>query len=145
MSEQHVITITRGYALKESCPCVTSHVRLSRSCAFWAPQKRSPAVAFWWTPRPPACYRSVKMLGRYVPVRAQVVHVPAFSVHADQTELLDWLRTAPQPPEMTFVVHGEHTAAEAFRKTIEATLGWPVAVPRYLEQVRLIRRSDVPS
>jgi metallo-beta-lactamase family protein len=81
--------------------------------------------------------RSVKMLGRYVPVRAEVVHVPAFSVHADQTELLDWLRTTPEPPEMTFVVHGEKTAAEAFHKTIEETLGWTVAVPHYLEQVRL--------
>jgi metallo-beta-lactamase family protein len=77
------------------------------------------------------------MLGRYVPVRAEVVHVPAFSVHADQAELLDWLRTAPQPPEMTFVVHGEKTAAEAFQKTVEEALDWTVAVPRYLEQVRL--------
>jgi hypothetical protein len=38
---------------------------------------------------------------------------------------------------MTFVVHGEHTAAEAFQKTIEATLGWTVAVSHDLEQVRL--------
>lgn len=81
--------------------------------------------------------RSVKMLGRYVPVRAEVVHVPAFSVHADQRELLDWLRTAPQPPDMTFVVHGEPTAAEAFHKRIEETLDWTATVPRYLEQVRL--------
>src|SRR6266545_1550013 len=36
---------------------------------------------------------AVKMLGRYVRVRANVVHVPAFSVHADATELLAWLRT----------------------------------------------------
>ena len=28
--------------------------------------------------------KSVKMLGRYVPVRAEVVNVPAFSVHADR-------------------------------------------------------------
>jgi metallo-beta-lactamase family protein len=81
--------------------------------------------------------RSVKMLGRYVPVRAEVVNVPAFSVHADQSELLAWLRTAPRPPEMTLVVHGETTAAAAFQKTIEDTLGWTAAVPRYLEQVRL--------
>jgi metallo-beta-lactamase family protein len=81
--------------------------------------------------------RSVKMLGRYVPVRAEVVNVPAFSVHADQTELLAWLRTAPHPPEMTFVVHGEQTAAATFQKTIEDTLGWTAGVPRYLEQVRL--------
>jgi metallo-beta-lactamase family protein len=81
--------------------------------------------------------RSVKMLGRYVPVGAEVVNVPAFSVHADQAELLAWLRTTPRPPEMTFVVHGETTAAAAFQKTIADTLGWTAAVPRYLEQVRL--------
>jgi metallo-beta-lactamase family protein len=81
--------------------------------------------------------RSVKMLGRYISVRAEVVHVPAFSVHADQRELLDWLRTVPQPPAMTFVVHGEPTAAEAFHRLIEETLDWTAAVPRYLEQVRL--------
>ena len=70
-------------------------------------------------------------------MRAEVVHVLAFSVHADQRELLDWVQTAPQPPEMTFVVHGEHTAAEAFHKLIEETLDWTAAVPRYLEQVCL--------
>jgi metallo-beta-lactamase family protein len=81
--------------------------------------------------------RAVKMFGRYISVRAEVVHIPAFSVHADQRELLDWLRTAPQPPTMTFVVHGEHTAAETFHRLIEETLDWTAAVPRYLEQVRL--------
>jgi metallo-beta-lactamase family protein len=39
--------------------------------------------------------RSAKMLGRYVSVQVEVVHVPIFSVHANQTELLDCLRTAP--------------------------------------------------
>ena len=56
---------------------------------------------------------AIKMLGRYVPVRAEVVNVPAFSVHADQGEIIDWLRTAPRPPETTFIVHGEPTAAAA--------------------------------
>jgi len=81
--------------------------------------------------------RSVKMLGRYIPVRAEVVNVPAFSVHADQTETLDWLRAAPRTPEVTFVVHGERVAADALHAKIESELGWMAAVPRYLEQVRL--------
>jgi metallo-beta-lactamase family protein len=81
--------------------------------------------------------RAVKMLGQYVPVRAEIVNVPAFSVHADQPELLAWLRTAPRPPDTVFVVHGEPRAAEALRSAIQADLGWTAAVPRHLEQVRL--------
>ena len=81
--------------------------------------------------------REVKMLGRYVAVRAEVVMVPAFSVHADQGEILGWLRGAPRAPETTFVVHGEAAAAAALHDAIERELGWTAAVPRYLEQVRL--------
>lgn len=81
--------------------------------------------------------RALKMLGRYVPVRAEIVNVPAFSVHADQTETLDWLRTAPREPDTVFVVHGEQDAAMALHEKIETGLGWTAAVPRQLEQVRL--------
>jgi metallo-beta-lactamase family protein len=77
------------------------------------------------------------MLGRYIPVRAEVVNVPAFSVHADQAETLEWLRTAPRAPEIVFVVHGERAAAEALHGVIENELGWTATVPRYLEQVRV--------
>ena len=41
---------------------------------------------------------AVKMLGGYVPVRAEVIDLAAFSVHADQRELLDWLDTADRTP-----------------------------------------------
>ncbi len=81
--------------------------------------------------------KAVKMLGHYVGVRAEVVHVPGFSVHADGDELLAWLRGAPQAPESVFVVHGEPSAAAALRQAIEAQLGWTAVAPRYLEQVRL--------
>jgi metallo-beta-lactamase family protein len=81
--------------------------------------------------------RSVKMLGRYIPVRTEIVNVPAFSVHADQHETIQWLRSAPRPPDMTFIVHGEQSAARALHEAIEQELGWTTAVPRYLERVRL--------
>lgn len=81
--------------------------------------------------------RSIKLLGRYVAVRAEIINVPAFSVHADRSEILDWLRTASRPPEVTFVVHGEPTAAQALHDHIEQQLNWTAVVPRYLEQVRL--------
>jgi len=79
--------------------------------------------------------RSLKMMGKYIPGRAEIVNVPAFSVHADQGETIEWLQTAPHPPETTFVVHGEKSGAEALHDRIEH--GWTAAVPRYLEIVRL--------
>ncbi|HEX9814115.1 MAG TPA: MBL fold metallo-hydrolase, partial [Myxococcota bacterium] len=36
--------------------------------------------------------RDAKLLGRHVPVRSEIVDLSNFSVHADQSELLDWLR-----------------------------------------------------
>ena len=81
--------------------------------------------------------RELKLLGRYVGVRADVVSVPAFSVHADRREIVAWLRRAPRPPETVFVVHGEPPAAAALHDAIEAELGWTAAVPRFLERVRV--------
>ncbi len=81
--------------------------------------------------------RELKMHGRYVGVRAEVASVPAFSVHADRHEIIAWLRSAPRPPETTFVVHGEPPAATALHDAIEQELRWTAAVPRYLEIVRV--------
>jgi metallo-beta-lactamase family protein len=81
--------------------------------------------------------RTLKMLGRYVSVRAEVVSLPAFSAHADQGEIIAWLRGMPRPPEMLFTVHGEPTAAAGLRDAVTAELGWSAAVPRDQEVVRL--------
>lgn len=81
--------------------------------------------------------RQIKLLGRYVVVAAEVVDVPAFSVHADRDELLSWLRTNPRAPEVTYVVHGEPLAARALASAIAEQLRWCAVVPRYLETVRI--------
>jgi metallo-beta-lactamase family protein len=80
---------------------------------------------------------SVKMIGRYIPVRAEVVNIPAFSVHADQPEILGWLKSAPAAPDVVYVVHGDPAAADALRTVIVRELRWNAVVPRYLERVRL--------
>jgi metallo-beta-lactamase family protein len=79
----------------------------------------------------------LKMHGRYVPVRAEVVEVQSFSVHADAGETVDWLRRCPSPPEVTYVVHGEPDASHALARRISDELGWGAVVPRYGERVRL--------
>ncbi|MGB8650058.1 MAG: MBL fold metallo-hydrolase [Mycobacteriales bacterium] len=84
--------------------------------------------------------RNLKLLGEYVPVRAEIVDAQGFSVHADGDELLDWLKSAPAPPGTTFVVHGEPDASEALCARIGEELGWNAVVPRYGERVRVVRR-----
>lgn len=81
--------------------------------------------------------RVLKMYGTYVPVRAEVVNVPAFSAHADAAEVVDWLRGA-RPPSATYLVHGEPDGSQALRDRIDRELGWTAIVPRSGERV-LIR------
>ena len=80
---------------------------------------------------------SVKIHGRYVPVRAEVDSLENLSAHADCAEILDWLRRFEHPPRQTFVTHGEPAAADAMRLKIEETLRWRVRVPDYLESVEI--------
>jgi metallo-beta-lactamase family protein len=81
--------------------------------------------------------RQVKIHGRYVPVRAEIVDDPDFSVHADADELVRWLSTAPEPPRAVYVVHGEEHSAAALAQRIADELGWTAVVPRLGERVRL--------
>lgn len=78
--------------------------------------------------------RVLKMYGGYVPVRARVVNVPAFSAHADADEILGWLRCGAAP-HTTYLVHGEPDGAAALRDRIDDELGWTAVVPRMNERV----------
>jgi metallo-beta-lactamase family protein len=79
----------------------------------------------------------LKMLGRYVRVRAEVVSLPSFSVHADADDLMAWLRTATQAPRGVFCVHGEDRAAQALASRIRQELDWDAVAPRHQERVLL--------
>jgi metallo-beta-lactamase family protein len=77
----------------------------------------------------------LKMLGRYVRVRASVVNLPSFSAHADASELVDWLAAAPSAPDVLYVVHGEPAASSSLAAVVRSTLDWTVAIPRFGERV----------
>ncbi len=77
----------------------------------------------------------IKIMGRYVRVRAEVVADDGFSVHADAEELLDWLRQIPTPPEAVYVVHGEQDARESLAARVRETFDCTVVVPRLGERV----------
>lgn len=81
--------------------------------------------------------REVKLLGRYVRVRARVAQPGSFSIHADSDELVQWVRSADPAPSAVYVVHGEPESSAALRDRIEDELDLCTVVPRHLERVRL--------
>jgi len=81
--------------------------------------------------------RQIKLLGRYVPVRASVHDLSGLSVHADREGLVEWVASAKSPPGVIFVVHGEEAASEALRDALAERLEVPTVVPRDLERVRI--------
>ena len=87
---------------------------------------------------------TVKINGRYVPVKAEIVRDHEFSVHGDASDLLDWLRALGREPETVFVTHGEPAAAATFARRIEDELGWVAVVPRFGEVVSLLADGAEP-
>ena len=74
---------------------------------------------------------TIRMHGRDVPVRAEVVQLESASAHADAQELLNWLSRMPQPPAQVYVVHGEREASDTLRQRIERELHWRALVPEH--------------
>jgi metallo-beta-lactamase family protein len=88
--------------------------------------------------------KTVKIDGQVREVRCRVRSISGFSAHADESELLDWLRgfgRGRKPgetgyPRTVFLVHGDPDAQLAIAPRVEA-LGFRVHIPRWREQVDL--------
>ncbi|SRR6266496_3880714 len=72
----------------------------------------------------------IKMHGRFYPVKANVAEIPGLSAHADQSELIQWLKNFKHLPEKIFLVHGEPSALDALRVKIQDELNIPVEVQK---------------
>jgi metallo-beta-lactamase family protein len=81
---------------------------------------------------------SLRIYGRDVPIRAEVVSLENLSAHADADALLRWMGTSARPPRMVYVTHGEIGASDTLRRRIQHELGWRARVPEHLECVDLL-------
>ena len=81
--------------------------------------------------------KQIKMLGQDVSVSAKIERLDSMSAHADANEIMRWLKNFVKPPQMTFIVHGEKTAAEALEQRIRTELKWSTHVAKHLERVDL--------
>ncbi|HEY0444532.1 MAG TPA: MBL fold metallo-hydrolase [Candidatus Limnocylindrales bacterium] len=88
--------------------------------------------------------KTVKLDGQVRQVRCQIRSISGFSAHADESELLDWLRnfaTGKKPgdagyPRRVFLVHGDPEAQQALEPKVKE-LGFETHVPVWHERVTL--------
>ena len=81
--------------------------------------------------------KQLKIYGQYVPVHAEIAVDAEFSVHADASDLLDWVRALTPAPATIFVTHGEESASRTLAERLHAELGVPAVVPSFGERVVL--------
>lgn len=73
--------------------------------------------------------REVPVFGEPMRLRAEVEVINELSGHADQRELLDWLRPIAGGLRKVFLVHGEPAAQDALKHEIAKEFGLPVECP----------------
>ena len=72
-------------------------------------------------------------------VRCRVRSIEGFSAHADEPELVDWLRNFSEGrrPRRTFLVHGDPEPRRALADAVTKQLGYPIELPDWRETVTL--------
>ena len=79
----------------------------------------------------------LRMHGQEVPVRAHVETISGLSAHADQNEILRWLRGFAKPPRQVFIVHGESASSSALQDIIKKQLSWHAEIAKDLQVIPL--------
>ena len=81
--------------------------------------------------------RSVKIFGEVVPVRAKIKAIGAYSSHADQKRLYEFIAHIKKPIKKVFVVQGERKASLALAQVIKDDLAVLTSVPKFGQEVNL--------
>jgi metallo-beta-lactamase family protein len=73
--------------------------------------------------------KSLDILDEMIDVRAEIYHLDGFSSHADQDELLWWIKGLKSKPKKVFVVHGEKEESESLAGQLKEQLGFDAYIP----------------
>ncbi len=80
---------------------------------------------------------TVNILGEPAIRRCEVAALDGFSAHADQAEILAWVKRLDPAPRRILLVHGEPAAQEALAACLRAVLPSEVGIPSPGEEVPL--------
>lgn len=75
--------------------------------------------------------RTVTIHGQKVEVNAKIIATHSFSSHMDRNQLIDWIKTMPNPPKAIFLNHGDEEARASLAQTLKDDLKLKVYTPRF--------------
>lgn len=85
--------------------------------------------------------KQIEILDQMIPIRAKIEHINGYSAHADQDDLVNWVKAMINPgvqrPQKIFICQGEKGPASALAQRIKDNLGLPTAIPQMGEMVEL--------
>lgn len=81
--------------------------------------------------------KKVKIFNEMIPVKAEIRNIDAYSSHADQQELYNWLKSFNKPVKKIFAVHGEEGPALNLVQLIKDCLGIDASAPMLGDVVEL--------
>lgn len=73
--------------------------------------------------------KSLDIMEEMVDVKAEIYYLDGFSSHADQDELIWWLKGLQKKPKKIFVVHGEKNESESLSERITQDLIFDTHIP----------------
>lgn len=79
----------------------------------------------------------VEILGDQIPIRAKIRTIDGYSNHADQPQLLSWLRNMDSRPEKVFITQGEQQSSRSLSQAIRDHLGISTEIPELHQQVEI--------
>ena len=80
----------------------------------------------------------VRIHGEEVNVLADIRTIEAFSAHADQRGLLEWLAAFESKPKQVIIVHGEFAAQKALGELIQNKLQLKTLIPEWLDEFNIL-------
>ncbi len=80
---------------------------------------------------------TVNVLQERVEVKATVEGIGAYSAHADQNKLVDWIKTAAALPKRVMCTHGDEGAAVALATRIKQDLHIQAEAPHFGESITI--------
>jgi len=83
-------------------------------------------------------WQEVSIFGEPMRVRAEVAKINELSAHADQRELLTWLKPMTKTLKKVFLVHGEPSQTAALAKAIQDQYGIEAVMPTRGESFDLV-------
>ncbi len=81
--------------------------------------------------------KNVKIFGQNIPVNCKVKEISAYSAHADQAKLLEWIRPVRESLQKVFIVQGEEEEMIPFANKIKNEMTIDTQIPKEGETVVL--------